>query len=197
MVLVLWRIIGPSGAPGLAASPARSPRASTRPGWLGSASPGCRGLHPPGRRRAALGHHQGHQAHRRPLLNTIATIPASRTHPAHGLRLLVLLTQPRSVATGRSLMPPKAARAVGPPEGAAAPMNQSRQAHHSAQPLHVPRGIQPRTLRTHGRPVHEATRRPPVTALSNRAAHQKPRPGRHDPSACRERGYDVHGPRDQ
>jgi hypothetical protein len=39
MVLALWRIIGPSGAPGSAASPARSPRESTRRGWPGSASP--------------------------------------------------------------------------------------------------------------------------------------------------------------
>jgi rhodanese-related sulfurtransferase len=37
----------------------------------------------------------------------------------------------------------------------------------------------------------------PSRPRSNRAAHQKPRPGRHDTSACRERGYDTHKPRDQ
>jgi hypothetical protein len=36
------------------------------------------------------------------------------------------------VATRAGLMPPKAARTAGPPEGAAAPMNQSREAHHPA-----------------------------------------------------------------
>jgi hypothetical protein len=39
-------------------------------------------------------------------------------------------------------MPPKAAQAEGLPEGAAAPMNQSREAHRSARPLHSPKGGQ-------------------------------------------------------
>jgi hypothetical protein len=39
-------------------------------------------------------------------------------------------------------MPPQAARTAGPPEGADAPMNQSREAHHSARPLHSPEGGQ-------------------------------------------------------
>ena len=37
-------------------------------------------------------------------------------------------------------LPPKAARIEGPPEGADAPMNQSREAHHTAQPHHTPQG---------------------------------------------------------
>jgi hypothetical protein len=37
-------------------------------------------------------------------------------------------------------MPPKAAQAEGLPEGADAPMNQSREAHRSARPLHSPEG---------------------------------------------------------
>ena len=39
-------------------------------------------------------------------------------------------------------MPPKAARAEGPLKGAAAPLNQSREAHRSARPLHSPEGGQ-------------------------------------------------------
>ena len=39
-------------------------------------------------------------------------------------------------------MPPKAARAVGPPKIAAAPMGQSREAHRSARPHHSPKGGQ-------------------------------------------------------
>jgi len=31
-------------------------------------------------------------------------------------------------------MPTKAARTVGPPEGAGAPINQAREAHHTARP---------------------------------------------------------------
>jgi hypothetical protein len=37
-------------------------------------------------------------------------------------------------------MPPKAARAEGRPKGAAEPLNRSREAHHTARPLHSPEG---------------------------------------------------------
>ena len=37
-------------------------------------------------------------------------------------------------------LPPKAAPAEGRPEGTDAPMNQSREAHLAARPLHSPRG---------------------------------------------------------
>jgi hypothetical protein len=37
-------------------------------------------------------------------------------------------------------LPPKAARTVGPLEGVDAPMNQSREAHLAARPLHSPEG---------------------------------------------------------
>jgi hypothetical protein len=41
-------------------------------------------------------------------------------------------------------LPPKAAPAEGWPKGAAdAPMNQSREAHHSARPHHSPEGPSP------------------------------------------------------
>jgi transposase InsO family protein len=40
----------------------------------------------------------------------------------------------------RLRLPPKTARTAGPPEGAAAPMDQSREAHRSARPLHPPEG---------------------------------------------------------
>jgi hypothetical protein len=40
----------------------------------------------------------------------------------------------------RLRLPPKAALAEGQPKGAAAPMNQSREAHHPARPLHSPEG---------------------------------------------------------
>jgi hypothetical protein len=39
-------------------------------------------------------------------------------------------------------MPPQAAQAEGLPEGADAPMNQSREAHLAARPLHSPKGGQ-------------------------------------------------------
>jgi hypothetical protein len=39
-------------------------------------------------------------------------------------------------------LPPEAARTAGPPEGADAPLNQSREAHRSARPLHSPEGGQ-------------------------------------------------------
>jgi hypothetical protein len=39
-------------------------------------------------------------------------------------------------------MPPKAAPAEGRPEGADAPINQSREAHHPARPLHSPEGAE-------------------------------------------------------
>jgi hypothetical protein len=39
-------------------------------------------------------------------------------------------------------MPPQAARAEGPPKDADAPLNQSREAHHAARPLHSPEGGQ-------------------------------------------------------
>jgi hypothetical protein len=48
-------------------------------------------------------------------------------------------------------MPPKAAPAEGRPKGADAPMNQSREAHHTARPLHSPEGAsRPRFLRPTG-----------------------------------------------
>lgn len=40
----------------------------------------------------------------------------------------------------RLRLPPQAARTVGPPNGADAPMNQWREAHHPARPLHSPEG---------------------------------------------------------
>jgi hypothetical protein len=43
---------------------------------------------------------------------------------------------------GRLRLPPQAAQAEGLPEGADAPMNQSREAHRSARPLHSPKGGQ-------------------------------------------------------
>jgi hypothetical protein len=49
----------------------------------------------------------------------------------------------RTTASGNHVrleMPPQAARTVGPPEGADAPLNQSREAHHAARPLHSPEG---------------------------------------------------------
>ena len=39
-------------------------------------------------------------------------------------------------------LPPKAARTAGPLEGADAPVNQSREAHLAARPLHSPKGGQ-------------------------------------------------------
>jgi hypothetical protein len=41
---------------------------------------------------------------------------------------------------GQAEMPPKAAPAEGRPKGADAPMNQSREAHLAAWPLHSPEG---------------------------------------------------------
>jgi hypothetical protein len=41
---------------------------------------------------------------------------------------------------GRLRLPPQAVRTEGPPKGADAPMNQSREAHHTARPLHSPEG---------------------------------------------------------
>jgi len=41
---------------------------------------------------------------------------------------------------GRLRLPQKAAPAEGRPKGAGAPMNQSREAHLAARPLHSPRG---------------------------------------------------------
>jgi hypothetical protein len=38
--------------------------------------------------------------------------------------------------------PPQAARTAGPPEGAAAPLHQSREAPHTAWPLHSPSGLE-------------------------------------------------------
>jgi hypothetical protein len=46
-------------------------------------------------------------------------------------------TTPRGNQVG---MPPKMAPAEGPLEGADAPMNQSREAHDTARPLHSPEG---------------------------------------------------------
>jgi hypothetical protein len=43
-------------------------------------------------------------------------------------------------------MPPKAAQAEGLPEGADAPINQSREAHLAARPLHSPEGGQSAAL---------------------------------------------------
>ena len=42
----------------------------------------------------------------------------------------------------RLRLPPKAARTEGPPEGADAPLNQPREAHLAAWPLHSPEGGQ-------------------------------------------------------
>ena len=42
----------------------------------------------------------------------------------------------------RLRLPPQAAPAGGRPEGADAPMNQSREAHHTARPHHSPEGGQ-------------------------------------------------------
>jgi hypothetical protein len=47
-----------------------------------------------------------------------------------------------SSSQGRLRLPPEAVRAEGPPEGAAVPLNQSREAHHSARPHHSPEGGQ-------------------------------------------------------
>jgi hypothetical protein len=41
----------------------------------------------------------------------------------------------------RLRLPPEAAAAQGRPKGAAAPMNQSREAHRSARPHHSPEGV--------------------------------------------------------
>jgi hypothetical protein len=41
-------------------------------------------------------------------------------------------------------MPPKAAQAEGLPEGADAPLNQSREAHRSTRPYHSPEGADSR-----------------------------------------------------
>jgi hypothetical protein len=52
----------------------------------------------------------------------------------------------RTTASGNHVrleMPLQAARTVGPPEGADAPLNQSREAHHAARPLHSPEGLMP------------------------------------------------------
>jgi hypothetical protein len=43
---------------------------------------------------------------------------------------------------GGIYLPPKAAQAEGLPEGADAPVNQSREAHLAARPLHSPEGGQ-------------------------------------------------------
>jgi hypothetical protein len=40
----------------------------------------------------------------------------------------------------RLRLPPKAATAEGRPQGADAPLNQSREAHHTARPHHSPEG---------------------------------------------------------
>jgi hypothetical protein len=40
----------------------------------------------------------------------------------------------------RLRLPPEAAMAEGPPKNPAAPMDQSREAHHPARPLHSPEG---------------------------------------------------------
>ena len=41
---------------------------------------------------------------------------------------------------GRLGLPPQTARTAGRPEGVAAPMYQSRDAHHPARPHHCPEG---------------------------------------------------------
>ena len=72
------------------------------------------------------------------------------------------------------------------------------EAHHPARPLHSPAGaIQPRTLPTHRRPSVKRPGDPPVTALLQPSGAPEATPGRHDPSACRERRYNTQRPRDQ
>jgi len=95
---------------------------------------------------------------------------------------------------GRLGLPPKAAPAEGRPESADAPMHQSREAHHPARPLHSPEGAYSPRRSNHGRPCVRRPGNPPATALTNRAVDRKPRPGRHDPSAGRERGHGTHKP---
>jgi hypothetical protein len=92
-------------------------------------------------------------------------------------------------------MPPQAARTADPPRARMADASIARSAPHgAATPL--PRGgIQPRTLRTHGRPSMKRPGDPPVTALINRTAHQKPRPGRQDPLRLPANADTTHGPR--
>ena len=53
---------------------------------------GLGGLHPPGRRRAALGHHQGHQAHRCRPGHHHRRRRGQPHHAADGVRLPLLLT---------------------------------------------------------------------------------------------------------
>ena len=62
-------------------------------------------------------------------------------------------------------------------------------ASHPARPLHAPEGgIRPRTLRLRAT-VHEATRRSPCHRLDpTERSTRSHAPGRHDPSAYRERG---------
>jgi len=59
-----------------------------------------------------------------------------------GVEPLVVRRRPRwSYESSRPLrLPPKAARTVAPPEGADPPLDQSREAHHSARPLLAPEG---------------------------------------------------------
>jgi hypothetical protein len=58
---------------------------------------------------------------------------------SHGLRCCCGTTLSGNQV--RLRLPPQAARTVGPPEGAAAPLNQSREAHHPARPLQSPEGV--------------------------------------------------------
>jgi Methyltransferase domain len=70
--------IGPSGAPGSAASPVPFPEPSTWPADRGRLHRHLGELHPSGWRWAAFGHHQGHPAHQRRLRRGWASRGPSR-----------------------------------------------------------------------------------------------------------------------
>jgi hypothetical protein len=57
-----------------------------------------------------------------------------------GSSIALLLKITLSSHPGWLGLPPKAAPAKGRPNGADAPMHQSREAHHPARPHHSPRG---------------------------------------------------------
>jgi hypothetical protein len=78
----------------------------------------------------------------------MATSPPVRqiflSRPAEGEQLYIIqLGRPTLTLGGNQVrheMPPKAAPAEGRPEGADAPLNQSREALLAARPLHSPEG---------------------------------------------------------
>ena len=81
---------------------------------------------------------------------------------------------------GRYQVAAAAVRAEGTPEGADAPMNQSREAHHSTCPLHSPRGGH-----LHGLPTRPATCLTAPCALAGSGSRRAATGVRHDllPSA--------------